>query len=112
MCNPQRHPSTSLYTFEQDAQVFIGNGIIGAIERDGGVLMEPRSGAGIDRECFERHSAKHPVQIGGKQGIKDLAQSVIMHHRGGQVRWEEGQHAAFLQARPHFIQGTMVIENH
>jgi len=46
----------------------------GAIEGNGGcILMQPRGRDGIDLQRFERDRSKNPVEIGGKQGIEDVA---------------------------------------
>jgi hypothetical protein len=43
-----------------------------------GILMEPGSGDGVHLQGLEGHGAKHLIEIGGKQGLQDLAQPVII----------------------------------
>ena len=53
--------------------------LISAIEGNGcRILMEPRRGDGIDLQCLQGHSTKYLVEIGSKQGIQDLAQTIII----------------------------------
>jgi hypothetical protein len=86
--------------------------LIGPIERDRGrVLMEPGGWNGIHLQGMQCHSPKHPVQMGRKQGIEDLAQPVIVQRRGGQARLQEGQHPSLLQTRSHLREGMMAIKN-
>jgi hypothetical protein len=40
--------------------------------------MEPGRGAGRHLHGLEGHSAKHLMEIGGKQGVQELAQPVII----------------------------------
>jgi hypothetical protein len=53
--------------------------LIRAIEGNGRrILMQPRGGDRRDLQRLQRDSAKHTVEIGGKQRIEDLPQPVIM----------------------------------
>src|SRR5262245_38598988 len=44
----------------------------------GGGLMQPGRWNRISLQGFEGDRAKHPVEVGGKQGIEDVPQAVIM----------------------------------
>jgi hypothetical protein len=53
--------------------------LIGPVESDcRRILMEPWGRDGIDLQGVEGDSPKHAVEMGGKQGIEDLPQPVIM----------------------------------
>src|SRR5919202_1521299 len=53
--------------------------LIGPIQGDRGrILMEPGGRDGIHLQGVERERTKHVVEIGGKQGIEDRPQPVIM----------------------------------
>jgi|SRR4030095_13367369 hypothetical protein len=65
--------------------------LIGPIERDcRRILMEPWSRDGIDLQSIEGNRAKHAVEIGDKQSIEDLPQSVIMERGACEVGLEQG----------------------
>jgi hypothetical protein len=86
--------------------------LIGPRERESrGVLMEPGGWHSIDLQGIEGHSPKHPVQIGRKQSIEDLAQPVIVQGSGGQAWLQEGQHPSLLQTPSHLREGMMAIKN-
>jgi hypothetical protein len=42
------------------------------------ILMEPQRREGLESKAFERHGPKHLVQVGGKQRVQALAQTVIV----------------------------------
>jgi hypothetical protein len=52
--------------------------------------MEPWSRDGIDLQSIEGNRAKHAVEIGDKQSIEDLPQSVIMERGACEVGLEQG----------------------
>jgi hypothetical protein len=86
--------------------------LIGPIESDRRrILMEPWGRDGIDLQGVECESTKHAVEIGGKQGIEDLPQSVIMERSACEAGLEQGYHPTFFQACPYLIEGMMAIEN-
>ena len=90
----------------------LGRLFIGAIERHGrGILGEPGRRDGVDLQGCERNSPKHGVEIGGKERIEALAQSVIMQGCPREPWLEERQESPLLQAGSDFIQGMMAVEN-
>jgi hypothetical protein len=85
---------------------------IGPMERDGRrILIEPGGRDGIDRQGVESDSPKHAVEIGGKQGIEDLPQPVIMKRGACEAGLEQRYHLTLLQAWPDLIENMMTIEN-
>jgi hypothetical protein len=86
--------------------------LIGSIERDRRrILREPGGRDGIDLQGVEGDSTKHAVEIGGKQGLEDLPQSIIMERGACEAGLEQGYHPTLLQACPYLIEGMMAIEN-
>jgi hypothetical protein len=71
--------------------------LIGPIQRNGRrILMEPGGRHGIGLQGVERDCTKHAVEIGSKQGIKNLPQPVIMERGAREARVEQGDHATLL----------------
>ena len=73
--------------------------------------MEPRCWDRIDLERPQGHSAKHPIEVCGKQGIEDLAQPIVMQGSAFQPRLEEREHPTLLQPGAHLIEGMMPVQN-
>jgi hypothetical protein len=75
------------------------------------ILMKPGGREGIDFQGIKCNSPKQAVEIGGKQGIEDLPQPVIMERGACEARLEQGEHPTLLQTCPYFIEGVMAIKN-
>ena len=73
--------------------------------------MAPWGREGIDLQGVEGDRPKHAVEMRGKQRLEDLPQPVIMERCVVEAGLKQGEHATFLQARPHLIEGMMAIEN-
>jgi hypothetical protein len=86
--------------------------LIRPIERNGrGNLVQPGGRHGMDLERFERDGAKHLMEIGGKQGIQDMPQAVIMERGPGSPWLQQVQHAPLFQPSPHFVEGMIPMQD-
>jgi hypothetical protein len=82
------------------------------IERNGRrILMEPRGRDRIDLQRFEGDHAKNLVEIRGKQGIEDMAETVIVERGTWQRRLQQRYYAALFQPFTYLIEGMMSIQN-
>src|SRR5437667_6469670 len=75
------------------------------------ILMEPEGRDSIDLQGVECDRTKHAVELGGKQGIEDLPEPVIMERSSREAGLEQGDHATILQAGPQLTESMMDIEN-
>ena len=73
--------------------------------------MQPGRRDGIDLSCFQGDRAKHPIEIGGKQGIEDVPQPVIIECGPREPRLQQRHHPALFQPFPHLIEGMMPVQN-
>jgi hypothetical protein len=82
------------------------------IERHGRrILMEPRGRDRIDLQRFEGDHAKDRVEMRSKQGIEDMAETVIVERGPCQLRLQQRHHPPFFQAAPHLLESMMSIPN-
>ena len=51
------------------------------------------------------------MEIGGKQGIQDMPQAVIMERGPGEPWLQQVQHAPLFQPSPHFVEGLIPIQD-
>jgi hypothetical protein len=86
--------------------------LIGPIQGNrGGILMEPGCGDGVDLQRFEGDRTKHRVEIGGKQGIEDMSQAVIIEGGTREPRLQQRHHATLFEPSPDLVEGMMPIQN-
>jgi hypothetical protein len=76
----------------------------------GGILRRPRGWDGIDLQGCERNGTKPLVEIGGKQGIQEVPEAVIMERGTGEPWLQQGQQAALCQPLPHRVQRRSAIQ--
>ena len=67
------------------------------------ILMEPWGRDSIDLQGFKRQGAKDRVKICGKQGIKDVPETVIVERRTCQPRLQQWQPPSLFEPSPHLI---------
>lgn len=79
-------------------------------ERHGrGSLGQPGGRQSIDLKRWER--AEHLSKIGGKQGIHDMPQAVIMERGPGSPWLQQLSQAALCQPLPHLLEGMMAVQH-
>jgi hypothetical protein len=75
------------------------------------VLMEPRGRERRDRQRFEGDHAKDLMEMRGKQGLEDMAETVIGERGPGQLRLQQRHHPPCFQSSPHLREGMRSIQN-
>jgi hypothetical protein len=85
---------------------------IGAIEGNRRrILMEPRRGDGIGLQSMEGDGSKHLVEMGGEEGIQNLAQAGVMDRRTGESWLQQRQHPTLVEAPANCVEGMVTVEN-
>jgi hypothetical protein len=73
--------------------------------------MEPRRRDRIDLQRCEGDRAQHAVEMGGKQGLKDVPQAVIMERGTRSPRLQQRQQPTLIPPFSHLGEGRMPIQN-
>jgi hypothetical protein len=74
-------------------------------------IVQPGGRHGGEVEGFEGKTTQHVVEGGGKPGVEEVAEAIIVERFPPEPGLESREHATLRQALPHFVERRVPIQN-